>query len=95
MKKTRDQIIIIHLCVFKMDVPTLVLVRVILHTQITDHGSQELCWDKGSALLTFPERHLHPLDWVPAHVLFLCMLEALAHLLGTHGPAQVTTHLVT
>lgn len=41
-------------------------------------------------LLTFPERRLRHLDWVQAHVLFLCMLVASAHRLGMHGPTKHT-----
>lgn len=44
--------------------------------------------NKGSIPLTFPVRHLYHLDWVQVHVLFLCMSEASAHLLGMHGPAK-------
>lgn len=40
-------------------------------------------------VLTFPERHLHHLDWVQAHVLFLCMLVASTHLLGMRGPENM------
>lgn len=48
---------------------------------------------KGSMLLTFPKHRLCLLDWVQAHVLFLCMLVASAHLLGMHGPEKHTqTH---
>lgn len=43
-------------------------------------------------LLTFPERRLCRLDWVQAHVLFLCMLVASVHLLGMHGPKKIDTN---